>query len=91
MILQISIIDKSISNLEGWTFKNNMITKEYIFDNYMDSIHFVNKVAIEAEELNHHPDIYLGYCKAVVSFTSHDEGGVTEKCLTMAKNLENIT
>ena len=81
---------KSISDLDGWIFKNNTITKEYTFDKYMDSIDFINKIAIEAEELNHHPDINLGCCRVIVSFTSHDEGGVTKKCVTMAKNLENI-
>ena len=90
MILEISKINKSISDLEGWIFKNNTITKEYTFEKYMDSIDFINKIAIEAEELNHHPDINLGYCRVIVSFTSHDEGGVTKKCITMAKNLENI-
>ena len=90
MILEISKINKSISDLDGWIFKNNTITKENTFDKYMDSIDFINKIAIEAEELNHHPDINLGYCRVIVSFTSHDEGGVTKKCVTMAKNLENI-
>ena len=49
MILEISKINKSISDLEGWIFKNNTITKEYTFEKYMDSIEFINKIAIEAE------------------------------------------
>ena len=90
MILDISDINKRLSNLKGWTFKNGLISKEYSFDKYMDGIQFVNTVATKAEELNHHPDIILGYCKVTVSLTSHDEGGVTEKCILLAKNLERI-
>ena len=90
MILDISDINKRLSNLKGWTFKNGLISKEYSFDKYMDGIPFVNTVATKAEELNHHPDIILGYCKVTVSLTSHDEGGVTEKCILLAKNLERI-
>ena len=90
MILEISKINKSLSELKGWIFKNNMITKEYTFDKYMDGIQFINDLAIIAETSNHHPDINLGYCKITVSITSHDEGGVTNKCIKMAKNLETI-
>jgi 4a-hydroxytetrahydrobiopterin dehydratase len=90
MILDISDINKRLSKLKGWTFKNGLISKEYSFDKYMDGIQFVNAVATKAEELNHHPDIILGYCKVTVSLTSHDEGGVTEKCILLAKNLERI-
>ena len=90
MILEISKINKSLSELKGWIFKNNMITKEYTFDEYVDGIQFINDLAIIAETSNHHPDINLGYCKITVSITSHDEGGVTNKCITMAKNLETI-
>ena len=90
MILEISKINKSLSELKGWIFKNNMISKEYTFDKYMDGIQFINDLAIIAETSNHHPDINLGYCKITVSITSHDEGGVTNKCIKMAKNLETI-
>ena len=60
MILEISKINKNLSELKGWIFKNNMITKEYTFDKYMDGIQFINDLAIIAETSNHHPDINLG-------------------------------
>lgn len=90
MVLEISKIIKSLSALEGWSFENNMIIKEYTFDEYMDGIQFINEIAILAEEKKHHPDIKIGYCKVQVGFTSHDHGGVTEKCIDMAKKLEAI-
>jgi 4a-hydroxytetrahydrobiopterin dehydratase len=82
MVLEISKIIKSLSALEGWSFDT--------FDEYMDGIQFINEIAILAEEKKHHPDIKIGYCKVQVGFTSHDHGGVTEKCIDMAKKLEAI-
>ena len=53
-------------------------------------IKFVNILAEKAEELNHHPDLIIGWCEVSVSFTSHDQGGVTSACLKMAKAVEKL-
>ena len=44
----------------------------------------------EAEKTNHHPDMIVGWCKVVVTFTSHDKGGVTEQCIMMAKKSDSV-
>lgn len=90
MILNINSIKESLKSLEGWIFEDNVIFKEYTFKNYMDSIRFIQDLAQEAEKNNHHPDMAVGWCKIKISFTSHDKGGVTEKCIVMAKAVEKI-
>ena len=90
MILNIDSIEKSLMSLEGWIFENDIIYKEYTFKNYMDSIRFIQNLAQEAERNNHHPDMVVGWCKIKVSFTSHDEGGVTKNCIAMATATEKI-
>ena len=90
MTLNIDSVDESLMSLEGWAFEDNTIYKEYTFKNYMDSIWFIQDLAKEAEKENHHPDMIVGWCKIKVSFTSHDKGGVTEKCIAMARVSEKI-
>lgn len=90
MILNIDSIEKSLMSLEGWIFENDIIYKEYTFKNYMDSIRFIQNLAQEAEKNNHHPDMVVGWCTLKVSFTSHDEGGVTKNCIAMATATEKI-
>ena len=51
----------------------------------------INLIAKEAERVNHHPDMRVGYCKIVVDFTSHDLGGVTKGCIQMAKYIDTKT
>ena len=89
-VLSIEKIQDELSNLDGWVFKNNAITKSYSFDSYMDGIGFVNRLAEKAEEVNHHPDMQVGWCRVSVAFTSHDKGGVTAICIAMAKATEKI-
>ena len=90
MTLNIDSVEESLMSLEGWVFEDNTIYKEYTFENYMDSIRFIQDLAKEAEKENHHPDMIVGWCRIKVSFTSHDKGGVTEKCIAMARVSEKI-
>ena len=57
----------------------------------MDSIDMIYLIAKEAERVNHHPDLKVGYCNIVVDFTSHDLGGVTKGCIQMAKYIDRKT
>ncbi|MCH7732519.1 MAG: 4a-hydroxytetrahydrobiopterin dehydratase [Candidatus Marinimicrobia bacterium] len=83
-------IQTALKELPSWEFTKNLIQKEFIFDNYMTGIDFVNRIAVKAEEQNHHPDLEVGWCRVKVVFTSHDSGGVTEQDIRMAKVVENL-
>ena len=88
--LSSSDIQYAISDLNGWEFKNNAIHKIFIFESYLNSIAFINRLAEIAEEKNHHPDMVVGWCKIDVAFTSHDQGGVTTACIDMSKKAESV-
>ena len=83
-------IEQELNNLRECYYKNNSISRQFSFDLYMDGIEFVNAVALIAEKENHHPDLMIGWCAVQVNYTSHDLGGVTEKCLHMAKLTEQL-
>ena len=83
-------IDSALEYLDGWVFSKNKILKNISFDTYLNGIEFVNSLAKIAEEKNHHPDLKVGWCRVEVIFTSHDQGGVTDQCIEMAKMVESI-
>ena len=83
-------IDSALEYLDGWVLSKNKILKNISFDTYLNGIEFVNSLAKIAEEKNHHPDLNVGWCRVEVIFTSHDQGGVTDKCIEMAKMVESI-
>lgn len=88
-LLNDSEIQSNLDLMEGWVFSNNSISKEFLFNDYMSGIQFVNELAEFAEKNNHHPDITIGWCKVTISFTSHELGGVSTECVIMAKTVEN--
>jgi len=85
-----SRIRSKLRELNGWEFDSNTIKKTFTFSRYMDGISFVMELAEKAEAADHHPDLVVGWCRIDVSFTSHDKGGVTDKCLYMAKETDKI-
>jgi 4a-hydroxytetrahydrobiopterin dehydratase len=58
--------------------KRALISKEYAFPDFYETIAFVNAVAYIANQEDHHPDLAVSYGKCKVSFSTHDAGGLTE-------------
>ena len=81
-------IERRLSALAGWEFKDNAIRKQYRFKEFMDGIRFLNKVAEMAEAADHHPDVQINYTRVTFTCSTHSEGGVTEKDLKLAAQIE---
>lgn len=91
-ILSQSEIDDNIKELDGWSTDYKNISKEYIFENFVQAISFVLKVGFEAEKIDHHPDILLhSWNKVKIILSTHSENGVTKKDFDLAKRIKNLT
>ena len=56
----------------------------------MKGIEFVNRVARKAQKLDHHPDIDIRFDKVTLKLTTHDEGGITEKDFSLARQCDEV-
>lgn len=73
--------------LSGWTVQEGRLQKVYRFESFVEAMAFVNRVAVLAEEMNHHPDIHVYYSRVELGLWSHDAGGITERDLRLAQKL----
>jgi 4a-hydroxytetrahydrobiopterin dehydratase len=87
--LQTAEIQQRLGALHGWEYKDNAITKLYRFKEFMDGIRFLNRVAEMAEAMDHHPDVQINYTRITFICSTHSEGGVTEKDLRLATQIED--
>lgn len=79
------------SNLDNWGFDNNSIYRIFDFEDFNEAILFVNALADFAEEIQHHPDIFIYDYKFVKVFLkSHDENKITEKDYKTAHFIDDI-
>jgi 4a-hydroxytetrahydrobiopterin dehydratase len=81
-------IARELQSLPGWEFKDNAISKLYRFEEFMDGIKLVDRVAQIADAADHHPDIHINYTRVTFVCSTHSEGGVTEKDIRLARDIE---
>jgi 4a-hydroxytetrahydrobiopterin dehydratase len=68
-----------MKDLDGWTFENKSIRKEFVFRDFPEAVLFVSALVPGAEDADHHPDIEIHYKKVILVYSTHSEGGVTDK------------
>jgi 4a-hydroxytetrahydrobiopterin dehydratase len=83
-------VDGKLRTLRGWKRSGRFITKTFEFDEFMDGISFLNKVARIAEAHEHHPDIKIRYTSIKLSIQTHSEGGVTSWDVGLARAIDRI-
>jgi 4a-hydroxytetrahydrobiopterin dehydratase len=78
-------IDEQLKTLNGWTLDGKAILKQFTFTGFPEAVAFVNRLVPDAERADHHPDITINYRRVTLSWSTHDEGGLTSKDIAGAK------
>ena len=83
-------IEAKLKTLNGWSIQDNSIKKNYVLKDFTNALAFVNHVGWLAEKADHHPDINIHrYKNVTLTFSTHSEGGLTEKDFGMAKRIDS--
>lgn len=56
--------------------------------NFMSGFELLTRITVYAEAAQHHPDVTLSYGAVTIMLTTHDAGGVTEKDLELARQID---
>ena len=68
-----------MGNGEDWIEADGALERTFELPSFREAIAFVGRVADLAEDANHHPDIAISYRKVTLRWTTHSEGGITER------------
>ena len=79
-----------LASHSGWELTGETISKTYRFADFARSIGFVASVGVLAERVFHHPDIDIRYNRVKVSLTTHDQGGLTSKDISLAARIDGL-
>ena len=85
-----SKIGQHLAKLKGWTRDGDEIKKSFTFKNFYETIGFVNAVAYIANQLDHHPDMEVGYNKLSIRFSTHSVGGLSENDFLAAGKIDAL-
>ncbi len=80
----------ALSDLSQWKRDGQIISRTYVFPDFVAAMKFVNIVADLAEQAQHHPDVDIRWNKVTLALTTHDAGGLTEKDFALAKQCDSL-
>ena len=89
-ILSAEEIKTYMKRVPEWDNTKKHIERTFEFDEFFQSIDFVNGVAEVAEEQGHHPDIDIRFSKVRISISTHSEGGLTDADFDLAEKIDNL-
>jgi len=84
-------VDKLMDQVPGWEVVNDHhLRKEFKFEDFKETLGFVNRVGDLAEEQWHHPDINFGWGRAEVTIWTHKINGLTESDFILAAKIDRL-
>ena len=76
--------------LDGWAYLLGGLQTRIHTRNFATGLSVVNAIGAAAEAMNHHPDLTLRYTHVDIRLTSHDERGVTDRDIRLARAISSV-
>ena len=64
--------------------------KDFVFDDFNAAWGFMNRVALEAEKADHHPEWFNVYNRVEITLTTHDADGLSERDVKLAGVIDRL-
>ena len=80
----------ALEDLTDWSEDGTRgaITRSFKFRDFSEAFAFMARVALAAEQADHHPEWSNVWNKVDVLLTTHSAGGVTQKDVDLAKRID---
>jgi 4a-hydroxytetrahydrobiopterin dehydratase len=79
-----------LKQLDGWEILDGVLRKTFRFQDYYQTMAFVNAVALISHREDHHPDLLVTYNQCVVSYLTHAIKGLSENDFICAAKLDAL-
>ena len=76
------------NELPGWKVEDGWLRRKYSTDGWPITLMLVNAIGFLSEAANHHPDLEVTWGKLWVKLQTHASGGITERDMALAKEIE---
>ncbi|MEV6816631.1 4a-hydroxytetrahydrobiopterin dehydratase [Micromonospora sp. NPDC051296] len=89
-VLTAAAVRDELGGLAGWSGDPTGITRTVELASFPDAIAVVDRVAVTAEERDHHPDIDIRWRTLTFRCVTHSAGGVTMRDVELARLIDEI-
>ena len=82
----------ALGTLHGWSEVDDRdaIRKSYHFADFSEAWGFLSRVALIAEKMDHHPEIFNVYNQVMIILSTHDANGLSEHDIKQAQAIDEI-
>lgn len=78
----------------GWTLEGGKLCKTFSFQNYYETLAFINAIAYVIHAEDHHPELLVTYNRCGIKFDTHSvnggKGGISENDFICAAKVDAI-
>jgi 4a-hydroxytetrahydrobiopterin dehydratase len=89
-LLKPEAIQTLLLEIPKWKLEEDLISRTVEFPTFLEAVDAVNKIAREAEEMDHHPDIDIRWRTVRLALSTHSAGGLTTPDFRLAKKIDQI-
>lgn len=85
-------IESQLIHFPTWSLENEKLTKRLKMKDFREAMSFLVKLSYEAEQRDHHPEIFNCYNRIDIALNTHSAGGkVTMKDFDLAAAIDAIS
>jgi 4a-hydroxytetrahydrobiopterin dehydratase len=77
-------------SVKHWKIVNKTLYRKFTFEDFNTAFDFIKKVAILAEQQNHHPNWKNNYNVVEIELKTHESNQITNKDILLANSINNI-
>ena len=83
---------KALETLPGWSFDEARggISRRFAFRDFNEAFAFMTRVALAAEQADHHPEWSNVWNRVDIFLTTHSAGGFTGKDVALAQIIDRF-
>ena len=82
--------ESRLRDLDGWSLEGHAIRKQFVLRDFPAAVSFVQRLVPGAEAADHHPDVLINYKRVTLTYSTHSEGGLTQKDFDGAKMADGV-
>lgn len=80
----------TLTGADGWTREGESLTKTFRCKGWKSAIAFVDRIAVAAEELDHHPDVHIErYRNVRIVTTTFATGKLSDADVALARRIDD--
>ena len=83
-------VSEQLASIPGWESRGDRLVRSFRFPDFVRAFGWMTSVALVAERMNHHPEWRNVYGTVDVELTSHDSGGITERDVRLAGEMNRL-